>query len=240
MKKILLIAGFVCVSQSMRAQVIISLIFGDKLNSEKLEFGLDGGLTLSDIHGLEGARSMAGFNLGFYFDIKMKNPAWMINTGVIVKSPMGARELPVYTLDNPDLDAFFSGGKVTTNLRYFHVPVMMKYLFRNYFYVKAGTQLGLLNKAYDEFFQTIEADNDLQYTIKNRDNYHRIDAGLAFGLGYRLMGGNGMNIGVQYYLGLVDITIDDTGPGAYNRALYITAGIPIGKAASQKKANKKP
>lgn len=221
-------------------QVIISLIFGDKLNSGKVEFGLDGGLTMSDIYGLEGARTMAGFNLGFYFDIKLKNPAWMINTGVMVKSPMGARDLPVYALGNPDLDAIFGDGKVKTNLRYFHVPVMMKYLFRNHIYVKAGTQLGLLNKAYDEFYQTIDADDDLQYTVKNRDNYHRIDAGVAVGLGYRLMGGNGMNIGVQGYLGLVDITIDDQGPGQYNRALYVTVGIPIGKASSKNEANRKP
>lgn len=235
MKKVLLVVAFAFVASCLHAQVIISLIFGDKLNSGKVEFGLDGGLTLSDIHGLEGAKTMNGFNLGFYFDIKMKNPAWMINTGVIVKSPMGARDLPVYALDNPDLDAVFAGGKMKTNLRYFQVPIMMKYLFRNHFYVKAGTQLGLLNKAFDEFYQTIEADNDLQYTVKNRDNYHPIDAGLAFGLGYRLMGGNGMNIGVQYYLGLVDITIDDQGPDQFNQAYYITVGIPIGKAASKKK-----
>lgn len=235
MRKILLVAVFGLITSCMQGQVIISLIFGDKLNSGKVEFGLDGGLTLSDIKGLESAKAMAGFNLGFYFDIKLKNPAWMINTGVIVKSPMGARDLDVYQLNNPELDAIFAGGKMETNLRYFNVPIMMKYLFRNHFYVKAGTQLGLLNKAYDRFNQTVEDNDDLEYTVKNRDNYHRIDAGLAVGLGYRLMGGNGMNIGLQYYMGFVDITIDDTGPGQYNRAFYITAGIPIGKAESKKK-----
>jgi hypothetical protein len=204
-----------------------------------VEFGLDGGLTMSDIQGLDGTKWNNGFNIGFYFDIKLKNPAWMINTGVMVKSPMGARDLPVYPLNNPDLDQIFADGKVTTNLRYFHVPVMMKYLFKNNFYVKAGTQLGWLNKAYDEFFQSVEASDDLQYTVKNRDNYHRIDAGIAVGLGYRLMGGNGMNIGVQYYRGLVDITIDDLGPGQYNSAFFANVGIPIGKGAAQKKQKEK-
>ena len=220
-------------------QVLISLIFGKSLNSGKVEFGLDGGLTISDIQGLEGAKAKSGFNLGFYFDIKLKNPAWMINTGVLVKSPMGATDLPVYALDNPELDQVFEGGKVTTNLQYFQVPIMMKYLFKNHIYVKAGTQLALINKAYDEFIQTVESDDDLQYKVKRRNEYHPIDAGLAIGAGYRLMGGNGMNIGIQYYLGLLDITVDDQGPSQHNRAFYATVGIPIGKGAAQKKQKEK-
>jgi hypothetical protein len=238
-KKLLLFLALIVAVSSVRSQVIISLLFGDKLNSGKVEFGLDGGLTMSDIQGLDGAKAKSGFNLGFYFDIKLKNPAWMINTGVLVKSPMGAKGLPVYSLDNPTLDEAFEGGSVTTNLQYFQVPIMMKYLFKNHFYVKAGTQLGLINKAFDEFTQTVQSDDDLNYKIKRRDNYHPIDAGLAVGLGYRLMGGNGMNIGVQYYLGLLDITVDDQGPNQYNSAFYATVGIPIGKGAAQKKQKEK-
>jgi hypothetical protein len=239
MKKSILICLFLLACIPGHTQVLISLIFGKSLNSGKVEFGLDGGLTISDIQGLEGAKAKSGFNLGFYFDIKLKNPAWMINTGVLVKSPMGARDLPVYALDNPELDQVFEGGKVTTNLQYFQVPIMMKYLFKNHIYVKAGTQLALINKAYDEFIQTVESDDDLQYKVKRRNEYHPIDAGLAIGAGYRLMGGNGMNIGIQYYLGLLDITVDDQGPSQHNRAFYATVGIPIGKGAAQKKQKEK-
>jgi len=223
---------------TLHSQVLISLLFGDKLNSGKVEFGLDGGLTMSDIRGLDGAKFRNGFNLGFYFDIKMKNPAWMINTGVLVKSPMGAKDLPVYATGDQNLDEAFEGGKRSINLRYFNVPIMMKYQFRNHLYVKAGTQLGLLNKAFDEFTQSVEG-GDLEYTIKNRDNYHPIDAGLAVGLGYRLMGGNGMNIGLQYYHGLIDISVDDQGPNQYNSAFYANVGIPIGKGKAQKKQQEK-
>jgi hypothetical protein len=239
MKRIILICACLFVFAQGQAQVIISLVFGKALNTGKVEFGLDGGLTMSDIQGLDGAKAKAGFNLGFYFDIKMKNPAWMINTGVLVKSPMGAKGLPVYSLDNPTLDEAFEGGSVTTNLQYFQVPIMMKYLFKNHIYVKAGTQLALINKAFDEFTQTVLSDDDLNYKIKRRDSYHPIDAGLVVGAGYRLMGGNGMNIGVQYYLGLIDITVDDQGPNQYNSAFYATVGIPIGKGGAQKKQQAK-
>ena len=235
-KKLLLVA-FLFAGYPGHSQVIISLIFGDKLNSDKIEFGLDGGLNWSTLKGLPDANSMIGFNLGFYFDFKLKNPNWMVNTGVIVKSPMGAEGLPVYSLGDDALDSAFSGGTVKRKIRYFNVPVMMKYQFKNHLYAKAGIQLGLRAKAFDEFLNTVKDDDDLKYKLKTRDNYHPLDAGLAFGLGYRLMKGNGMNLGVQYYLGLIDVVIDDTSPNQYNRSFYVTAGIPIGKGKKKATPN---
>jgi len=234
MKKVLLAACLFFIVHSGQAQVIISLIFGDKLNSDKIEFGLDGGLNWSDLKGLPNSKGLTGFNLGFYFDFKLKNPSWMINTGVIVKSPMGARDLPVYSLNDPALDSAFVGGSVDRKLRYFNVPVSMKYYVTKHFYAKAGIMLGLRSKCFDEFTNEIIDKEDLHYKLKTKDDYHPLDAGLLFGLGYRLSKGNGMNIGVQYYLGLVDVVVDDVSPNQFNRSLYVTAGIPIGVKAKKK------
>jgi hypothetical protein len=236
MKKYLLITGMLLFCFAANSQVLISILLGDKLNSGKVEFGLDGGLNWSTMHGLPGANNLTGFNLGFYFDIKLKNPAWMVNTGVIVKSPLGADDLPVYPLNDPHLDSVFASGSVTRKLRYFNVPITMKYKFKNNLYVKAGVQLGLRSKCFDEFTNTIKDDEDLKYKLKIKDQFHPLDAGLAFGLGYRLMGGNGMNIGLQYYLGLIDVVVDDASPKQYNRSLYLTVGIPIGKGSKKTKS----
>src|SRR6476619_7674549 len=119
MIKKLLLVSLMLAGYRGQSQVIISLIFGDKLNSDKIEFGLDGGLNWTTLHGLPNANSMLGFNLGFYFDFKLKDPNWMVNTGVIVKSPMGAEGLPVYSLDDAGLDSAFSGGTVKRKIRYF-------------------------------------------------------------------------------------------------------------------------
>lgn len=236
MKKYFLIIGLLLFINAARTQVLISILLGDKLNTGKIEFGLDGGANWSTIKNLDGAKSLTGFNLGFYFDFKLKDPSWMLNTGVIVKSNMGADELPVYVLGNPNLDNAFTGGKITRKLNYFNVPIMMKYSFKNHIYLKAGTQLGLRYKAYDEFKNSVSEEDDLKYKLNIKDQFHPLDAGLAFGAGYRLMKGNGMNIGVQYYLGLIDIRVDDSSPDQYNRVLYLTVGIPIGKNPKKKKA----
>jgi hypothetical protein len=233
MKKVFLLTVFTVAAYCGNTQIIISLLLGDKLNSGKMEFGLDGGLNWSTLHGLPGAKSLTGFNLGFYFDIKLKNPAWMLNTGVIVKSPMGADELPVYSLGNEPLDSVFIGGSVKRKLRYFSVPVMMKYQFKNNLYAKAGIQLGLRSKCFDEFLNEIKDKDDLHYKLKTKDDYHPLDGGLAFGLGYRITKGVGMNVGVQYYLGLIDVVIDDSSPDQFNRSLYVTVGIPIGKTKAK-------
>lgn len=238
MKKTLLLLIIVLCTPAARSQVLISLVFGDKLNSEYLEFGLDGGVNFSSISNLDGSKSNLGFNLGFYFDIGSKKyPSWYINTGVIVKSPMGADNLDVYSLGNEALDNAYVDGHVNREIRYFNVPILLKYKFQNNIFVKAGPQFGLLANAFDEFIKEID-DEELRYKNNIRDRIHVIDAGLTIGTGYRLMGGNGMNIGVQYYLGLVPVMKGD-GPKQYNRSFYITAGIPIGKGKAAKKAAEK-
>ncbi|MDQ1165368.1 porin family protein [Flavobacterium sp. SORGH_AS_0622] len=238
MKKGLLLLFMLFSIAQARSQVLISLIFGDKLNSPFLEFGLEGGLNLSDISGLESSGTNPGFNLGFYFDFRSKkNPAWMINTGVIVKSPMGAHHLPVYSLDDVNLDNTFEGGSVNREIRYFNVPILIKYQFKNRIYLKTGPQFGLLASAFDEFTNEINK-NDVTYKKKIRDEIRVIDAGIALGTGYHMNVGNGLNITIQYYYGLVPVMKGD-GPNVYNRSLYLTAGIPIGKGkAAQRRAEK--
>ena len=92
-------------------------------------------------------------------------------------------------------------------------------------------------KAHDVF--TSENNGDLEYKLDTGEKYHRLDFGLIGGVGYRLMGGNGMNLGVRYYLGLVDITIDDSTPDQYNSSLYLAVGIPIGAGKAKARAEQK-
>ena len=228
MKKTLLIVILLLCAQAANGQVLISLLFGDKLNSGKVEFGLDGGLTLTTTQGAPQAGTLTTWNLGFYFDIKLKDPAWMVHTGVIVKSTLGADHLPVYPLNDPELDAEFSGGSVTRKMSYFNVPIMIKYRTRSRIFVEGGVQLGLLYKGVDTFKAQVPDAGDLSYKLDIRDQYYRLDAGLIAGIGYRLMRGNGMNLGLRYYHGLADVLKDDAVPGHFNRAVYVTVGIPIG------------
>lgn len=121
MKRAIIAASFILLSVYGHSQVLISILLGDKLNSGKLEFGLDGGVNYSQ---LDQSKANGTFNLGFYFDFKLKNPNLMFHTGVIVKSTMGAKDLPTYLLNDPELDAAFAvGSSVERRLSYFNVPL---------------------------------------------------------------------------------------------------------------------
>ena len=225
-KNNLLIIIFLLYANAANSQVIISLIFGETLNTGKIEFGLDGGYTLATIDGIEGAKPLSTWNLGFYFDIKLNNPAWMVHTGVIVKSSLGTTNAPLYPLNDPLLDSAFVGGSVTKRLSHFYVPIMMKYQFRNNIFVEGGGMAGLLRRgATDIFVNTIQDEEDLSFKTDVTKSYHRLDGGLMIGAGYRL---KGVNLAIRYYHGLVDFHMDDSVPEQYNRALYVNIGIPIG------------
>jgi hypothetical protein len=231
---LVLISGY-----QARGQVIISLLLGEQLNSGKLEFGLDGGLSLSQLQGVEPSKNLPALNLGFYFDIPLKKPHWYFHTGVMVKSSMGGEKLPVYSLNDAALDAAFEGGSVTRKIGYFNVPFMMKYRFANNFFVEAGPMFSLLANAHDEFIASVKSKEDLTYKLKIKDHYHKLDAGVLAGVGYRLMKGTGMNTGVRYYYGFVDVEINDNTPDQSNRAFYFYVGIPVGAGkAAEKKKNK--
>jgi hypothetical protein len=236
MLKYLCVAVLVLSAYVGQSQVLISILLGDKLNSGKIEFGLDGGWSLSSLEGVDPSKAHSNFNLGFYFDFAMKDPSWFVSTGVRVKSTMGAEGIAVYALDDQDLNDVFATGSVTRKLNYFNVPVMMKYIFKNRIYAQAGIQLGLKYKGSDIFLNTINDDEDLSYKVDVKKQYHPLDGGLCAGLGYRLVKGNGMNVGVQYYYGLVDVRISDASPDEFNRTLYVNLGIPIGKGKAAAKA----
>lgn len=239
MQKLLLIVTFILIGYTANSQILISILLGDKLNSGGIEFGLEGGYSLSSLSGVDPAMSHSDFSLGFYFDFRLKNPSWYLSTGVRVKSTMGADGLAVYDLGYTDLNNVFTTGSVNRALGYFQVPISMKYLFKNNIFVQGGLQLGARNTSKDIFVNTVEKKDDLQYTNQVKNAYHPLDGGLLAGIGYRLQKGNGMNFSVQYYYGLMDVKVDDVTPDQSNRALYVNVGIPIGKGKAAAKAAEK-
>jgi len=237
-RKALFLPVFILLSARATSQVIISLLLGDNLNTGKIEFGLDGGLNLSTQTGTEGGKKLSTFNLGFYFDIKLKDPSWMVHTGVIVKSRMGIANLAPYPLGDNNLDSSFKGGEVDRKLDYFNVPVMIKYKFKNNFYAETGPTFGLFYNSFDEFTNEVNED-DLIYKVERKKNYYLLDAGWTTGIGYRLSKGNGINVGVRYYLGFVDVSADGDATSVKNRSLYFAVGIPIGVKKARERAAKK-
>ena len=210
-----------------QSQVLITLLLGDKLNSDGLEFGLEGGINWTTISGLETKEYARKWNLGFYFDIRLKNQ-WSVYTGVLVKSNMGVdnlsdKDLILLNVSNPYDEEV--EGKYSHKMSTFLVPVLFRYKFKNHMYTELGPQFGLAYKSWIEFDSDIE---DKEITIKdfNRDRINLFDTGVMAGLGYTMMKGTGWTIGVKYYYGFLDVYKDI--PNSKNSSFFVKMNIPIG------------
>jgi hypothetical protein len=168
------------------------------------------------------------FNLGFYFDIKLKNQ-WMVHTGVIVKSTQGADKLNTYPLGSEAMDTVFASGHVTRKINQFAVPIMIKYRFADYFHLEAGPMLSLRTKGYDYFKNKVKEEDDVIYKVDIGDNYKRIDAGIMVGAGFKISKiPKSTQFGVRYYYSFIDPVKDNTGKAQYFSSLYLYCSIPIG------------
>jgi hypothetical protein len=210
----------------VQAQVLISLIFGEALNSEKIEFGLVGGMNRSYITSIDNSSGMNNFNLGFYFHILIKNNSYL-STGVGVKSTVGATGMPTYLLGDADFDSLYQDGTLTKKIPVFYVPILFHQRFNNRWYIEGGPQLGLVHQAKD-IFEVSDLGGDLTYTRSVKDAYKRIDFGLLGGVGYKLkQETKSMAVGINYYYGMVNIS-KASDLTIKNSSIYFYLKIPIG------------
>jgi hypothetical protein len=211
---------------SANSQVLISLLFGEKLNAPGLEFGMEGGVNWTDNYGFENDNLLGKFNLGFYFDIRLKNQ-WNLHTGIVVKSSMGAEKLSQPDLDFLQANIYEEEGEYSQVFSYFLLPALIKYKFKNYLFIEAGTQAGLLRDSWVEFNRD---EDDLNARIRefNMEHFNRMDVGISAGLGYTLLKGAGISIGLNYYYGLVNVMKDRT--GSRNSSILLKFSLPVGNA----------
>jgi len=230
MKKFIGILLLALTFSSAHSQILISLLLGDKLNSDGVEFGLEGGLNWAKISGMETNASRNALNLGFYFDIQMKDQFWL-HTGFLAVTTFGTDKLTDNDLEFLDARTYAEKGDYNQTLNYFVLPVLAKYKFKNHFYIEGGPQFGMAYRPYIEF---LESNDEFDARIReyNMEKVNRMDAGIRAGIGYKLLQGKGMNIGIAYYYGFTNVYKDRS--GTKNQSLFIVTDIPIGRAKEPK------
>jgi hypothetical protein len=228
MKKIktILFSFFLLFPAVINAQVLITILLGDALNTDKIEFGLVGGLNRSYINDISSSKGMNNFNLGFYFHILMKNNSYF-STGVLVKSNVGATGMATYPVGNESFDTVYQNGTLTKKINCFYVPILFHQRFNNRWYIEAGPQLGLIHKPVD-IFEVSDFGGDLKYTRVVKDEYKHIDAGITGGIGYKFKKEiKSMAVGINYYYGLVNVS-ENPDLTIKNSSVYFYIKIPIG------------
>lgn len=224
MKKAAGILLLVCLCDVARGQILIAIIFGDKLNTDKLEFGLVVSPGLMNITNMGGSYK-TGLNLGLYFTYKL-NDQWFLHPELIAKGSFGSKGLAPYPTGSDSLDQLFAGGSVTRGVQSFSMPLLVRYRVYQRWFAEAGVQTDLALKAKDEFMHTVEG-NPLSYTRTVTSSFNRIDFGLTAGFAYKFTSDKGMGIGLRYYYGLTDVLKDLAGTQV-NSVWLLNVFIPIG------------
>lgn len=240
MKKNLFIFFIVAlISSTANSQVLISLLLGDKLNSDNIEFGLDGGFNYSTLHGIKSGSYASDLFLGFYFDFTQRNPDWILHTGVLVKSSVGADDVPYNYIENDEISAILEGTKYRKELNYFYIPFTVKYRFLTLFNVEAGLQIGLMHEATDIYKYKPPEGGKLTYELSAKHQIKKLDAGYLIGIGSKLSKERkSMQCGIKYYRGFVDIDALNITSGTYNSSIYLYCCIPIGAKKAENVAQK--
>ena len=238
MKKILIFTVFLLSLKAANSQVLISLLFGDKLNSPGVEFGLDAGLNWARVASFESNKPFNKLNLGFYFTFRLfKSPNWFLRTGVMVKSDRGIEKLSSNDVKAIDSTFYYgSEGEYRQEIGYFDVPILMRYKFDFKGFIEVGTQLSLKNSAY-LYYTKEEGDQTLITEKKNKNDINSFDAGLLLGTGYKFKDVKSVSIAVWYYIGLSDVYKDIS--GTKSNALTLKITIPIGAGKVEKKHKEK-
>jgi hypothetical protein len=240
-KRLLGLTILLLIISTAQSQILISLLFGDKLNSPGVEFGIEGGINFSTISGFDTKHYPHYFNLGFYFDLRIKNQ-WYLYTGVQVKSSLGVGKLSnndlikIGATQYTGLDSIDLKGDYSHQLSYFIVPIFAKYNFKNRMYIEMGPQAGLMYRSWIQFDSEI-IDKEAVIKEENKDQINRIDFGFTGGVGYKLME-DGWTIGIKYYYGLVNVYKNIS--GTKNSSIYIKVNIPIGAGKKKEKKEKIP
>lgn len=235
MRKYLLVFLLLIFGAAAQSQVLITLLLGDKLNTGGIEFGLEGGMNWTQITGMETKNFARKWNLGFYFDIRLKNQ-WFIYTGVLVKANQGVDNLTDNDLAFINGQIYYSDsgtrveGAYGQKMNSFFVPVLAKYKFKNRIFVMAGPQFALSYQSWVQFDSKVEG-NDALIKQYNKEIINNFDIGIMAGAGYTLHKQPGLTVGVKYYEGFVHVY---KGSNTRNRAFYVYATLPIGASEKAK------
>jgi len=229
---IFFIVLFLSVKVPVKSQVLIALLFGDKLNSDKLEFGLLAGPNFSNISNSD-AQWKAGLGLGLYFNIKLSDN-WFFHPEAVPKSPFGGKSIPVYNLNDPNLDTSFQNGSITREISYISLPLLFRYRIKGLLFAEAGPQLSLRTNVSD-IFQVDMAGGELEFIKKVENEYTRFDFGAVIGLVMKLKRDNGMGIGIRYYYGFIDVMKTMSG-SQQNSGLFVYVSFPVGGVKEKKES----
>jgi len=147
MKKFaLFIILLTCAASLAHSQVLIALLVGDKLNSDKFELGVNLVGNWQNFTGMEGTKNRFSLGFGIYGTMKLSEKL-SIQPELLFKDPRGAANVSPDVFGNANLDPLLANATVSAKLAYVSIPVLIKYSVTPQLSLGFGPQIGILTSA---------------------------------------------------------------------------------------------
>ena len=215
------------------AQVLLGMLFGGKMATENFNIGLEIGMNLPTVDGLEDPSLGRGALFGLFASWRFSEH-WHLMTALTPISGKGANDAMPIPLGDPELDAETSTGRMDRQLDYLDLPILLQLAQKRAsgLRVGAGPQLSFLLSGEDRYAATSAQGTPFVLERDIEDALETVDAGVAFDAEYRFAKVP-LAIGVRYYHGLTNIMRSDASPAMYNRVLSGSGRITLGSAKAK-------
>ena len=226
MKKIVFVLFISFMANSfLQGQVLLTIIFGDKLNSPTTEFGLNAGVSLSSLTGFDNSTHSNNLAMGMFFTWKF-HERYQFQPELYFSFKGGAENMPPFFIDDPGVELPIDQMDISRKTNYLSLPLLFKVKMVNQFRFIIGPQFSLMSSNTDYMRYKVDKKKDLVARQKDRSEVGAMDIGISTGIGYKLGKGEGVSIEAKYYLGLLD-TSARPDINSKNRMIILQAGIPI-------------
>ena len=211
------------------SQVLLVLLFGDKLSNESLQVGIKLDRAFTNLTELEAADVRSGWAFGAFGEVPL-DERWSLQPELTLTTPGGAQTFVGDETGNPTLDGVFSDVSVTRKLAYSNLVLPLKVNLGR-FAVGVGPQISYLRSA-DDIYEGLVSGED-EFTLESDivDTLNRWDVGVAGKIELLLKPERGMRsarIHVAPTFGLTDIVRDNTGNAVKTWGVSVGIGFPVG------------
>lgn len=226
MKKLILIICLIFSFNSItKSQLVIALLFGDKLYTPKTELGLNVGANASSLTNIKNAAYINQVGFGMYFKWKL-NDNWQLQPEFYFRYPQGGKKLPPYGISDSAIDSILENSRLIRKSQYFSLPIHINYRIWDELRFSFGPQFSFMTSNEDVFNFDLETGEEVFIRKKGKDQLNTFDIGCSAGLSYTLRNGKGVTLAARGYLGFINPDGNMQESMNYNLNFYV--GIPIG------------
>jgi hypothetical protein len=192
MKNKILITSIILSVMVMALPSIAQEKKSEEKQNEKLRLGIKGSFNITTLNSIKNS-SVDNFSIGFSAGLFAKLP--LVRKMSVQPELYVATKGATVSYSDPLLK-----GSAKYNLNYIELPIFLVYNVTPNFNFHAGPYAGVLisgNAKNETAAHVFDFENNI-----NKDNYNRIDAGIAAGVGMDI---GAIGIGLRYYQGLTRI-----------------------------------